>query len=92
MSIGESIRNGRLDLRNMEYWMDKSKFVGESETNRVTANAVNNLEWAEVGFGEFSGRSGRLDMFRQEEDLLAWGEVGWRNATLVRSSLVALLS
>ena len=76
----------------MEDRMDKSKFVGESEMNRVTANVVNNLEWAKVGFGKFSGRSGCLDMFRQEEDLLTWGEVGWQNVTLVGSSLVALLS
>jgi hypothetical protein len=76
----------------MEDWVDESEFVRKSETNGIAANAVDDLEWAEVWFRELVGRSSRLDVFRQEEDLIAWSEVWGQNAAIVGSGLITLLS
>ena len=90
--IRKSVWSGRLNLRNVEDRVDKAKFMQKAKTNGVVTNAVDNLEWSKVRLSEFMGRSGRLDIFQQEEDLLAWSDDWRRNASFIRSSLIALLS
>jgi len=51
LAIGEPIRDGGFNLRDVEYRMNKAKFVRKSETDRVTTDAVDDLERAEVRFG-----------------------------------------
>jgi hypothetical protein len=76
----------------VEDWVDESEFIRKLETDGIAANAVNDLEWAEVWFRQLAGRLSCLDVFRQEEDLITWSEVwGW-NVAIIGSSLIMLLS
>ena len=70
--------------------MDELEFIWESEMDGIGADAVDDLKGSEVRFGKFLGRSGCLDVFRQEEDLIARNDVGWQNAVIVGRALVAL--
>ncbi len=72
--------------------MDESEFIQELETDGIGADAVDDLEGSKVRFGKFPGRLGRLDVFRQEEDLVTGNNVGWRNVAIVGRALVAILS
>ena len=91
LPIGESIRNRGFDLRNVEYRVDEPEFVRKSETDGVGTDAIDNLEGSEVRFGQFPGRSSCLNVLRQEEDLVARDDVGWRGAAIVGRPLVAFL-
>jgi hypothetical protein len=76
----------------VEDWVDESEFIWKSEMNGIAANVVDDLEWAEVWFRQLAGRLSCLDVFQQEEDLIAWSEVWGQNAAIVRSGLIMLLS
>jgi hypothetical protein len=76
----------------VEDWVDELEFVWKLEMNGIAANAVDDLEWAEVWFRQLAGRSSHLDVLRQEEDLVAWSKVWGRNVAIVGSGLIMLLS
>ena len=62
MSIGKTVWSSKFNLGDVEYWVQESKFMWKMESDRVGANAVDNLKRTEVWFSEFAGRSSHFDM------------------------------
>ena len=62
------------------------------KTYGFAANMVDYFKRSEIKFGWFPGRSGCLDIFRQEQGFIAGNDVGRQNAGIVCRALVALLS
>jgi hypothetical protein len=92
LTVGKSIRNGGLDLRDVEYGMEESEFMRESETNGVLAYTVNDLEGTEVWFGELASRSSCPNILGEKEDHVARVYFGWRNSSLIGGNLISFLS
>jgi hypothetical protein len=92
LMVGKSIRNGGLDLRDVEYGMEESEFMRESETNGVLAYTVNDLEGTEVWFGKLASRSSRPNILGEKEDLVARVYFGWQNSLLIGGNLISFLS
>ena len=76
----------------MKYQVDEPEFVRKVKANGVIADAVNDFERSEVGFGKFTGRSCRFNVLQQEEDLVARSNVRGRKVAIVGGALIALLS
>ena len=77
VAVGDDVRNGGLDLRNMEDQVDRSHVIWEAEGARVSAYTGNDLEWAEVLFGKLFRRTGgaeKLGLYiGRASDLESWG-------------------
>jgi hypothetical protein len=91
-AIRNSVRNWRLECRHMEYRMYCVHIVRESEREWATAGLSGNLVRGEVSLRKFLRRAGRTEVFRFDEDLVAYSEVGLRKSLVIRGLLVMFLS
>jgi len=57
------VRGCGFELRDMEYWVDSTKVVGELELDGVLAYTIDDLEGSEVWFSEFTRRTSGSNEF-----------------------------